>query len=275
MNAPRRARGGQQSHHATEWALSTNALARLAVIFVIALLVASPALSLEKALARVADRSEQGTWEVGTSCIVSYYNTCTGWIWVWGSNVFPDPTPWNHGDVLGIIYEPCCGTAILEATTTYHWTGADQPGYGFTGTIEVSTADASGCPDVLLAQQPYLPLTGPNMHVWGVPVAGSVVLTVTLASTMGAQVDVSVATDHPSAGPTGPPALGFCYPSPRTPHSFYYGNNVTGRNCPGSPLFDAAGNAEFVNWSAAFSCAVSVAEGMEFKSWGRVKSLYR
>ncbi|GJM44451.1 MAG: hypothetical protein DHS20C21_12930 [Gemmatimonadota bacterium] len=234
-----------------------------AFVLVAMLVFATSGLALEKTNAQLTDGRGADGWNAGTTCSVSYFNTCTGWLWVWSG--------WAGGDVLGMCYDPCCTNgAQLDATGTYIWTGA-LPGYGFTGTIEVSTADANCCPDVQLAQQVFLPVSGLNVHAWGVPASGPVVLTMTLASATGAPSPVVVPSDHPAAGPTGPAAWGFCYPTPRTVHSFYYGNTNTGTICPGSALNDGVGTAEWLSWSAAFSCPVSVEES----SWGSVKNLYR
>ncbi|GJM43897.1 MAG: hypothetical protein DHS20C21_07390 [Gemmatimonadota bacterium] len=236
---------------------------RLTLICLPILWTALPALALEKAELPMTDDRGWGGWDAGTTCSVSYYNDCTGWLWVWDG--------WEDRDVLGITYDPCCEGAVLEATSTYFWTGA-HPGYGFTGTIEVSTADSDGCPMTLLAQTPFLPLSGATLHNWGVTVPGPVVVTITLGNTRGdPSYRPGIPSDHPAAGPTGPAACGFCYPTDRVTHSFYYGNNGTGRSCPGQPLFDGVCNAEWLMWSASFTCPVSI----EGSSWGAIKNLYR
>ena len=72
-------------------------------------------------------------WNAGTaSCTVLYYNTCTGWLWVWSG--------WAANSVIGTVYDTCCDPATQETfvTGTYlaYWTGA-PPGYGFTGTASL------------------------------------------------------------------------------------------------------------------------------------------
>ncbi|GJM43898.1 MAG: hypothetical protein DHS20C21_07400 [Gemmatimonadota bacterium] len=237
---------------------------RLTLICLAILWTALPALALEKAELPMTDDRGWGGWDAGTTCSVSYYNDCTGWVWVWGG--------WADEDVLGMTYDPCCDGAALEATTTYVWTGASCPGYGYTGTIEVSSVDSNGCPTTILAQTSFFPTSGANVHIWDVPALGPIVLTMTVASTgyCGGNA-VILPSDHPAAGPTGPAACGFCYPTDRVTHSFYYGNNGTGRSCPGQPLFDGVCNAEWLMWSASFTCPVSI----EGSSWGTIKNLYR
>ncbi|GJM43896.1 MAG: hypothetical protein DHS20C21_07380 [Gemmatimonadota bacterium] len=236
---------------------------RLTLICLAILWTALPALALEKAELPMTDDRGWGGWDAGTTCSVSYYNNCTGWLWVWSG--------WFDGDVLGMTYDPCCAGAVLEATSTYVWTGT-CPGYGFTGTIEVSSVDSNGCPTTVLAQTSFLAVSGPNLNTWSVPAPGPVALTITVAGPfLEYPSPMVLPSDHPAVGPTGPVACGFCYPSDRVTHSFYYGNNGSGRICPGSPLFDGVCNAEWLFWSALFTCPV----GVEDSSWGAIKNLYR
>ncbi|GJM43899.1 MAG: hypothetical protein DHS20C21_07410 [Gemmatimonadota bacterium] len=226
------------------------------------LLTVLPSTALQRReVPTTADR-DLDNWKAGATCSVSYFNTCTGWIWAWSG--------WANEDVVGIAYDPCCDGAVLEATSTYVWSGACCVSWGFTGTIEVSTADSDGCPTTLLAQRSFFPASGLNVHTWNAPAVGPVALTITVASKYFANSMV-LPSDHPAAGATGPAACGFCYPSDRETHSFYYGNNGTGRNCPGQPLFDGVCNAEWLDWSALFTCPV----GIEDSSWGTIKNLYR
>ncbi|HMB69612.1 MAG TPA: hypothetical protein VKU85_09870 [bacterium] len=219
------------------------------------------------ALERVAvpDRAhaEADLWRQGATCVTGYFNLCTGWLWVWSG--------WEHGDVVGTVHEPCCSSgATLVSTSTYVWTGA-AAGYGFTGSIQISPADGAGCPSGPLAQQSFLPVTGANLQAWSLPVTGPIVVSVTLTSTQGTPQPSAFPSDHPAAGPTGPPAWGSCYPTTRAAHSYYYGNSLQGGLCPGSPLFDGVGTAEWLEWSALFECSTPTRE----TTWAHVKSLYR
>jgi hypothetical protein len=228
------------------------------------LLVAAPVFALERTHAALGDRALADDWAAGTTCSVSYYNTCTGWIWIWSG--------WSATDVVGQVFEPCCkGGTMLAATTVYAWTGAPAGTvYGFTGTITVSAADGSGCPNGVLAQQVFLPSSGANNQLWNLPVAGSVVLTIDHPSPNGFPIPTAWVSDHPAAGPTGPAACGFCFPSTRPIHSYYYGNATTAL-CPGSSLDDGVCNAEWALWAASFLCTVNV----EPETWAGVKNLYR
>jgi hypothetical protein len=115
-----------------------------------------------------------------------------------------------------------------------------------------------------------LPRSGANTHVWNLPVTGNVVVTVENASEYGLPNPTAWASDHPAAGPTGPAACGFCFPTSRPIHSYYYGKANTAL-CPGSPLDDGVCNAEWLLWAASFRCTVSV----EPQTWAGVKNLYR
>ncbi|GJM44452.1 MAG: hypothetical protein DHS20C21_12940 [Gemmatimonadota bacterium] len=224
---------------------------------------ATAGFALEKNSQPIPTNREETDWRQGATCTTSYFNTCTGWLWTWSG--------WAAGDVLGMVYDPCCvDSPVLTSTSTYVWTGAST-GYGFTGTIEVSTADGAGCPTAQLAQQAFLPVSGPNVHVWNLAVTGPVVLSMTLASSMALPQPVVIASDHPAVGPTGPAAWGFCYPTTRVIHSYYYGNTGTTLLCPGSSLFDGVGTAEWLDWFATFECTSAVEES----SWAQIKGLYR
>ncbi len=231
-------------------------------------LAASPSAALESA---VVDDREADLWSAGATCSVTYWNACTGWLWLWNSWA-DEQNLWRHGARLGLLVEPCCDETVLTSTQVYCWDGVPV-GYGFTGSVFVASADANGCPTTPLASQVYLPLSGAVQHLWDVPVTGPVVLTVELAAINNCWPDRNYTvwpTDQPSAGPTGPQALGLCYPETRVPHSFYYGT-ATSPLCPGEPPFDGVGTAEWLRWGAQFTCAV----GLDHQSWSSVKALYR
>jgi len=52
--------------------------------------------ALEKTSARL-DGSDRDIWRAGTvTCSIVYYNTCTGWIWVWSG--------WSPTDRFGVHF---------------------------------------------------------------------------------------------------------------------------------------------------------------------------
>jgi len=226
--------------------------------FVVAamLVFATSGFALEKTSVRV-NESDLGGWDAAASCSVFYANTCTGWLWVW--------SPFSPGDVIGVILDPCCPNGTLTATQHYFWTGAPT-GYGFTGTLSVSSVVA-GCPGAPYQSIPVLPEGVLTTNFWTVP-AGPVAFTFT--NTMVPGSPFTFPTDHPAAGPTGPQACGFCYPSTRTIHTFFFGTAASPL-CPGSPFNDGVCDAEALYWGGLFTCPVSVEE----TSWGAVKNLYR
>jgi hypothetical protein len=232
-----------------------------AFVLAASLVVASTGLALEKTAARFNDDSQDG-WAAGTqTCTVSYYNTCTGWIWIWSG--------WSANDTVGTAFEGCGTSCDLSQSQMYFWSGAPA-GYGFTGTAAVYAADANSCPTgPAIASQALLPLSGWNVLNWGVSVPSNFVLTNAFGNTPITN-PAAFPTEHPAAGPTGPAACGTCYPIDRTTHTFYYGTSASPL-CPGSSLADGSGcDAEWLH-VAFLSCVVSV----EDQSWGAVKNLYR
>jgi hypothetical protein len=231
-----------------------------AFVLAATLVFATSGLALEKVAARVDD-SRLDDWNAGTSCSIAYYNYCTGWVWIWSG--------WSSGDKVGVGFDSCCpGDATLNLHYMYVWT-ASPPGYGFTGTIEVTDTDDLFCKGVPLMQQTFLPVSGWNTYLWGVQVTDKFLVQFTTGISAFPN-PLAVSTDHPAAGPTGPQACGFCYPTTRPNRSFYLGT-ATSPLCPGSPLNDGVCDAQLL-WGAALTCKpISVEE----ESWGKIKSLYR
>jgi hypothetical protein len=230
-----------------------------AFVLAASLVVASSGLALEKTAARITDDSRDG-WAAGTTCSVAYYNTCTGWVWIWSG--------WSPNDRVGVNFDTCGDNCTLESNWWYVWTAAPS-GYGFTGTIDVFAADGSGCPSgAPLASQVFLPVSAWNLFSWG---SLSVPNSFVVAGTFGPGLanPTAFASDHPAAGPTGPAACGLCYPTTRVNHSYYYGTSGSPL-CPGSALNDGICDAQLF-LDAQLTCTVAV----EQESWGSVKNLYR
>jgi len=212
------------------------------------------------------NREAPEPWDAGASCTVTYGNTCTGWLWVWSD--------YEASDIVGIIFDPCCGNGRLVTTQAYFWTAAPS-GWGYTGVLALNSVVA-GCPGTPYDSFPLLPPVGALVSPWADIPPGPVALTYTWGP--GVHIGLgeetgTLPTDHPAAGPTGPQACGLCYPSTRPTHTFYFGK-PNSPLCPGSPLSDGVDgvcNAEALFWSAQFSCAVSA----EPTTWGSLKNLYR
>ncbi|MBZ0269256.1 hypothetical protein K8I85_13965 [bacterium] len=238
----------------------------LLVAVTVALVSPSIGLGLERTSVAVQNDGDD-LWRGGTSCSVSYWNTCTGWLWVWDG--------WSPQDMMGVTFETCCGnqeSSTLESIGIYVYTGSPT-GYGFTGTLEAWDADETLCPTgSAIWSMSWLPTPatqGPVVIPVGVAIPDSNV-TVTFTNGTGVGAPVSLVTDHPAAGPTGPQSCGFCYPSTRTIHSFYFGSPSTVL-CPGSTLNDGICDSEFW-WTAVFSCTPT---SVDARSWGTLKNLYR
>jgi hypothetical protein len=232
--------------------------------FLIALTLSSPAGALEKTAAPMTDDFD--AWRSGgtsVSCLVDYYNTCNGWVWVWSG--------WLPNDQVGVCFTSCCPGlgADVDTSAVFFWTSAPT-GYGYTGTIGVFEVDADHCPIApALASQALLPMTGWNFVDFG-SVSVSSNFAVAFQFGPGAGTPLTIPTDHPLAGPTGPVACGSCYPSTRDSRTFYWGTVGTTQLCPGSVLNDGLCDAQFL-WDASMHCVISV----ESSSWGTIKGLYR
>ena len=146
------------------------------------------------------------------------------------------------------------------------WTAAPS-GWGFTGTIAVTSADVNCCPTAPLASQPFLPITGWNRYVWNVNVGSSFVITI---GGLGENTPMAFTSDRPAAGPTGPAACGFCYPATRVNHSYYYGT-INSPLCPGMSLHDGTCAAQWL-MDAQLACQPV---SLEESSFGSIKGLYR
>ena len=245
-----------------------NLLFVLSILLCI-LLLDVPSSALEKRAVPVQD-GQFNDWNSGSTCRIRYWNICTGWVWCWG--------PFDDDLRLGVVADRCCEgdtTPLLLQTMLFLCSSAPLD-YGFTGTIAVHSVDANDCPtSAPIAVQPYCPnsVTPPFSVVsWpgvAVPNRFAVVVTIEEPSYPGPPNPALFGTDHPMAGPTGPPACGQCYPANRVTHSYSWGTNFDPL-CPGETFNDGLCNAELF-WDLDFACTVSVQE----TSWGSIKALYR
>ena len=190
--------------------------------FLIALLlflVAARAEGLEK-VARPdpgIDRDQGGEWTMGCTSVVSYYNTCTGWMWTWSG--------WQAQEQAGVFFQTQQCSDILVLNESWHFVQTGAPaGYGYTGTMKIRSVDSNRCPTSILASRPFLPATGWNRVDWEeFPPSGPVGFLLVWTNGPVAGSPMAWATDHPSAGPTGPPACGTCFPATRGTRSYQFG----------------------------------------------------
>lgn len=244
--------------------------ARLRIValatFALILSTAGTSAALEKTT-RLLNVDTGDDWRGGTTCAISYYNTCTGWLWVWGG--------WANGDRVGVASQNCCGAGFTSHVTDMriYWGTGAPAGYGFTGSVDLWAADVNGCPTgPSLGTQPMLPIDGgfaTATFTAPVPVPDDFIVTYTFADAMSLNNPAQIGTEHPAAGPTGPQACGSCYPALRTNRTFYYGTGAS-PVCPGSTLNDGVCDAQLL-WDVNADCVVSV----ESNSWGQIKNLYR
>jgi hypothetical protein len=231
------------------------------------LALASSSFALEKRVVR--NTVDPDGWSSAATCQSTYFNICTGWLWVWSG--FP------ANERVGVTNDRCCTgdpTPVLAQTQQYQLT-ATPPGYGFTGTIAVHNADALRCPvGAPLASQPWISDgndTSISIQVknWNVVIPATFALVWTFGPASGNPTEII--TEHPLAGPTGPVACGTCYPTSRVNHTFDWGS-VSAPGCPGSTFADGSGcDAQICVFEFVDGCTIAV----EPQTWGNIKNLYR
>jgi hypothetical protein len=239
------------------------------------LCLASSGLALEKKAMRY-DGDGSDDWNAGATCVQSYYNICTGWVWVFG---FDNAALQNDTAVIGLNGVNCCGpgesSALVQSRIRY-WTGSPQ-GYGFTGTIATYAANGLGCPvGAPIQSQPFLaPFVAGNAfytHNWAGTLPNSYVLAVTIVCDVNGTINpLGFGTDFGTTGPTGPDACGTCFPTGRQSRSYIFGDTAGGNYCPGQTFQPAQACEVELLWDLASACAVSV----DASSWGSIKGLYR
>ncbi len=231
-----------------------------AILLPAALFLATPVSALEKVAVPDAETAED--WSAGTTCTVSYWNVCTGWLWNW--------TGFGDDAQVGVVFDlPGSGTTyLLQALLDV--IGAPG-GRGFTGTLSAYAADANDCPTgPALATAVFLP----SVRNQVVPFSGEIVpnkfvLVANLQENEGIPSPAGMLSEHPAAGPTGPQACGICYPMDRVNRSFFYG--TTGSPlCPGDVFNDGVCDAQLI-WTAYLNCPLPTVDS----SWGSIKNLYR
>jgi len=236
--------------------------AAAAVLAGLAAVAAPPASALEKHPARWSEPLGEPAWNAASStCAVSYYNTCNGWVWVW-DNFF-------HGERIGTVFESCCASdrdSGLDASWLFVEQAAGPAGWGYTGTVSVYAVDDDDCPiGSPLAEAAWLPEPGWNRLAWdGISIPERFAVVATFSDEFGFGSAVAVPSD-------GPLSCGICFPSTRQPHSFLWGTATTPL-CPGSALDD---QVCFVEWLARVDVECRQSSSVDDASWGRVKGLYR
>lgn len=229
--------------------------------FLVVLVVSTAATALEKTAVRMsAGEPERLLWRGGLGCTITYYNYCTGWVWIWSG--------WEPEERVGTTFEPCDEGGDGAAVGLYVWSGAPA-GYGFTGSIGLYDADEAACPaGNPIDSQPFLPESGWNGSLLGGSLHDDFCVVVTFGAAAGNPV--ALVSDHPGVGATGPIACGACYPTTRISRSFGWGT-AAAPLCPGWSFFDGFCDAELLIDVELQAPPVAV----ESRSWGAVKALYR
>ena len=225
-------------------------------------LAAGSASALEHA---VSPPHREDLWRSSSSEVtVSYYNLCNGWVWTWPGDY--------HRRGFGVTFAKPEETNIIEGLWTFHVDAA--PGWGFEGTLYLLELDSAGTPDPTpITWIPYYPVTGWSYLALDAPVTGDV-FAYAYVRRNRPDLFTGLTTDHPAAGPTGSAGCGVCYPPDRESRSRLLDPPVSG-NWPGSPLNDGVCDAELV-WEAVFGVGpTSATQGIETRTWGRLKALYR
>jgi hypothetical protein len=221
------------------------------------------------------DTAQGPTWSGTSTCTLLYYNRCTGWSWAWSG--------WNAFERIGVSAVACCPNAVLTHTALRVPGSTPGYGYGNTGVVFVYATDANDCPVGLpLAAQAWLPGTfaprcyptaGFDIHDWNLAVPSNFAVMYEFGVEGGGGFSggcgATLATDHPAAAGTDPPACGLCYPTTRSNHTYYWGTPFD-VICPGSTFFDGVCDAQLA-LDIVLSCPTAVAP----QRWSRVKALYR
>ena len=139
-----------------------NSRLRFVVLALLAATVflSSPASALEKTVGRLTDGLDG--WRSGgtsTNCLVDYYNTCNGWIWIWSG--------WAPEDQIGVCFTSCCTGlgANVDSSFVFFSSGAPS-GYGFTGSVGIFNVDGDCCPTGSpISSQPLLPTSTAGIDI--------------------------------------------------------------------------------------------------------------
>jgi hypothetical protein len=219
--------------------------------------------ALERATVRLEDTD---SWSRSGRCEVQYYNTCTGWVY-WHLE--------GLGAHVGVLVDRCDGYSLLEQTTLYTAsTGYTQEN----SLVSIHEVDADGVPifpALAVRAVPYLCSAGSGYPceewrtlTWDVEVPSTFMFLYTQASSWTGS---RIYFDHPAAGPTGPQACGYCYPTTRVGRTYYWPGAITG---PGEVVNDGTCDSELLLHCTLAPGATSVDPGNS-RSWGAVKALYR
>ena len=220
--------------------------------------------ALERKTARFED---DGSWIRSAPCDIQYYNTCAGW-------GYRTSMPANSH--VGVLVDACDGHSLLEQTSLC----TTSTGYTQARSIvSIHEVDADGLPifPALAVQSvPYWCSAGTGYpcdewrtFTWNVEVPSTFMFLYTQSIEC---CMFQIWFDHPAAGPTGPQACGYCYPTTRVGRTYYWpAGAITG---PGEVVNDGTCDSELLVRCTLSPGVTSVDPGY-LRSWGAVKALYR
>jgi hypothetical protein len=246
---------------------------RAGLAFVAVLLLSHPGSGLERYSARHSDPLPGTEWAPSScSSSVSYFNVCSGWVWVWSG--------FEPGERIGTIFEVdaegCELGPHLYTSNTYVMIPIPS-GYGYTGSQSIYAVDANGClEEPPLQSQPFAPVdTGWQIYVWGTTLPESpnrFALVIETGPTPDSPL--GLVSDRPSGPPGGQPDCGMCYPETRYAYSRQYGTQGAPL-CPPTPIVDGVCSAEWLVVLAGYFNPVEEPVSLSQKSWSQIKALYR
>ena len=156
----------------------------------------------------------------------------------------------------------------IVSTSFFVWNTV-SPGYGFTIPVELSAADASGCPlPTPLESRVWVPHDGWNQIDWSADWSGFDRFVVTMRFE-GTRNGTALLGDHRPENPPEP--CGVCYPIGRPIHSFRF-ESATEVFCPGKPIIAGTCPAEFAQETVVREVDVI---SVEARSWSGIKAMYR
>jgi len=194
------------------------------------------------------------------ACSVAYYNTCSGWVYLWA---------WSCADEAGVVFDlpsECGKTPGAPCTNEGFWWywRYTHPGYTYTVSYRLYPVDSSYCkagpPIGSLNRQD--PIERWNYYA-GLGTTKSDLVALTAVMDWGGRP--YLITDNNSKNQE----IG-CAPIPTVAYSMYYGEEGF-PYCPPQTFGDQLGPVNIL-MDATFSCEET---SIEPASWGAIKTLFR
>jgi hypothetical protein len=240
-----------------------------AAVCMLAVSVAGNGFALDRAktLTQIGDESrDPSPWGSTDYCTLSYYNTCTGWIYVWGG--------WSVSDVVGVAFDPAsCPPKADECATllgAWFYFRNTYPTYGYTAAVGCATQGSVpshlGAVTYLSDPQEWIERWNwvdlANCHVGG---GGVAIIHFTATGPL------SMATEALPLSCGGGSKI--CQTCPQPANSYYYGSLATG-NFSGSSFYAGVYNPSATDILMDIVVACVGPTAVESSSWGNLKAMY-